>query len=324
MTTRRSTLKGLAAGGLALATGSAFAQDDKSPITILVGAASSVDFTARLVADHLREALERPVVVSSKLGAGGRLALGELKRSAPDGRTLMLSTSSLFAIYPHIYTQLDYDPVADFTPIAGITWFDLGLATGPMTGAKDLRGLVAWARDKGPAAVYGAAPGAGSSSHFAGIALSQAAGVPMTPVHYKDSGVGVVDLSSGRLPMLITGTSPLVQLHKAGRIRIVATSGEERSPLVPEVPTMREAGLDVAIQNATGLFAPANFPRAEVARIHAALVPLMNNPQARAKLATVGMTPLPMDPQQFAAYLATERNRFGELARSSGYKRQPA
>ena len=97
------------------------AQDDKTPITILVGAASSMDFTARLVADHLREALGRPVVVLSKLGAGGRVALNELKRAAPDGRTLMFSTSSPFAIYPHIYTRLDYDPVADFTPIAGVS-----------------------------------------------------------------------------------------------------------------------------------------------------------------------------------------------------------
>jgi tripartite-type tricarboxylate transporter receptor subunit TctC len=134
MSTRRSTLQGLAAGALSLAAGRAFSQDDKSPITILVGAASSMDFTARLVADHLREALGRPVIVVSKLGAGGRVALGELQRSAPDGHTLMFSTSSPFAIYPNIYNKLGYDPVTDFTPIAGVCWFDVGLATGPMTG----------------------------------------------------------------------------------------------------------------------------------------------------------------------------------------------
>ncbi|MEJ7929342.1 tripartite tricarboxylate transporter substrate binding protein [Ramlibacter sp. AN1015] len=323
MQNRRTTLKTLAAGGLAMATSSSFAQsDDKAPITILVGAASSVDFTARLVADHLREALGRPVVVSSKLGAGGRVALGELKRAAPDGRTLMLSTSSLFAIYPHIYTQLDYDPVADFTPIAGISWFDLGLATGPMTNAGNLRELIGWSRDRGQAAVYGAAPGAGSSSHFAGIALSIAAGVPMNAVHYKDSGVGIIDLSSGRLPMLITGTSPLVPMHKSGKIKLVATSGAQRSPLVPDVPTMKEAGLDVVIENATGLFAPAGFPRDQAARIHAALQPMFGNSEAKQKLDGQGMTLLPMDGGQLAEYLARERRKFGELARASGYKPQ--
>src|SRR5690242_18960452 len=126
MTTRRTTLQQLAAGALSLAAGPVLSQDDKSPITILEGAASSMDFSARLVADILREALGRSVLVMSKLGAVGRVALGELKRSAPDGHTLMFSTSSPFAIYPYIYTRLDYDPVADFTPIAGVCWFDVG------------------------------------------------------------------------------------------------------------------------------------------------------------------------------------------------------
>ena len=189
MTQRRIVLRSMAAGAASLALPSLHAQDT-APITMLVGAASSMDFTARLVADHLRDALGRPVVVLSKLGAGGRLALNELKRAAPDGRTLMFSTSSAFAIYPNIFNKLDYDPVADFTPIAGVSWFDVGVATGPMTGATDMRQLIAWSRAQSAGAVYGNAPGAGSSSHFVGIAMALATGVPMTPVHYKDSGVG--------------------------------------------------------------------------------------------------------------------------------------
>jgi tripartite-type tricarboxylate transporter receptor subunit TctC len=160
MIRRRTALHSLVAGAAALAAPALRAQGDP-PITILVGAASSMDYTARLVAEHLKEALGRPVVVLSKLGAGGRLALNELKRAAPDGRTLMLSTSSLFAIYPHIYTKLDYDPVADFTPIAGVSLFDLGLASGPMTNAADVRQLMDWTRAQGAGAAFGNAPGAG-------------------------------------------------------------------------------------------------------------------------------------------------------------------
>src|SRR5205823_3266760 len=129
-------------------------------------------------------------------------------------------------------------PVADFTPIGCLSWFDVGVATGPMTGASDMKQLLAWSRPKGKGAVYGDAPGAGSSSHFVGIATALATGIPFEAVHYKDSGVGLIDLASSRLPILITGTSPLVEMHKAGRIRIVAVSGEKRSPLVPEVPTL--------------------------------------------------------------------------------------
>lgn len=324
MSTRRSTLHGLAAGALSLAAGRAWSQDDRSPITVLVGAASSMDFTARLVAEQLKEALGRPVVVLSKLGAGGRVALGELRRSAPDGRTLMFSTSSAFAIYPNIYNKLDYDPVADFTPIAGISWFDVGVATGPMTGATDMKQLIAWSKGSGAGAVYGAAPGAGSSSHFVGIAMALATGVPMTPVHYKDSGVGIIDLASGRLPILITGTSPLVQQHKAGKIRLLAVSGEKRSGLVPDVPTLKEAGVDVAIQNSAGLYGPAGMPRELVERIHAAVMPMLARSDTLSKLAGQGMAPSPMTGAQLAASLADERKRFEGLVKASGYVREDA
>ena len=126
MTTRRTALRGLAAGAASALAGPLLAQDDKSAITVLVGAASSMDFTARLIAEQLREAMARPAIVLSKLGAGQRLALGECKRAAPDGRTLVFATSGPFSVYPFIYNKLDYDPVTDFTPIAGVSYFDVG------------------------------------------------------------------------------------------------------------------------------------------------------------------------------------------------------
>jgi tripartite-type tricarboxylate transporter receptor subunit TctC len=111
-------------------------------------------------------------------------------------------------------------------------------------------------KGQGEGAVYGAAPGAGSSSHFVGIAMAQSTGVPFKPVHYKDSGVGIIDLAAGRLPMLITGTSPVAVQHKAGKIKMVAVSGEKRSPLAPEVPTFKEQGFDVVIENSAALYGP--------------------------------------------------------------------
>jgi tripartite-type tricarboxylate transporter receptor subunit TctC len=315
---RRTVLQSMGAAAAVLAAPALRAQDN-SAITILVGAASSMDFTARLVADQLHELLGRPVVVVSKLGAGGRVALNELKRSPPDGRTLMFSTSSLFAIYPHIYTKLDYDPVNDFTPIAGVSLFDLGLATGPMTRANDLKQLVAWSKSQGEGAVYGAAPGAGSSSHFVGIALAQSTGIPLKPVHYKDSGVGIIDLSAGRLPMLITGTSPVAVQHKAGKIKMVAVSGEKRSPLAPEVPTFKEQGFDVVIENSAALYGPAKLPREMVERLHAALMPMLSSAPVLEKMAGQGMTPQPMNGTQLSAWLAAERKRYEVLAKASGY-----
>lgn len=320
MITRRSTLRGLVGAAAAVAAASLLAQDDRTPVSIVVGAGSSMDSTARVIAELLHEALDRPVIVLSKLGAGARLAVGEVKRAPPDGRTLLFSSSGPLAIYPNIYTKLDYDPVKDFTPIAGVCWFDLGVATGPSTGLTDIRQLVDWIRAKGGSGIeYGDAPGAGSSSHFCGISLALASGLKLNPVHYKDSGVGMIDLAAGRIPMLITGTQPLAEMHKAGKVRLLAVSGEERSPLAPEVPTLKESSIDVVIQNSAGLYAPAKIPPAMAERLHATLMPMLERPEIRGKLLAQGMTPASMNGTQLAASLAQDRARYARLVKASGY-----
>ena len=161
--------------GLAAAGGAAWAQDDKSPIRLLCGLAAGTgnDLTARIVADRMKDALGRPVTVENKTGVGQRLALGELRRAAPDGRTLALATTGPFVIYPHIYTRLDYNPFKDFTPIGAVATFDVAIASGPKTQARTLRELVAAAQADPDNALYGT-PGNGSLSHFVGIAVGLA------------------------------------------------------------------------------------------------------------------------------------------------------
>lgn len=319
MTTRRRVLHSIAAGAAALGVPRAFAQNDKSPVTVLVGAASTMDATARLTSEFLREALGRPVITVSKLGAGGRLALGELKRAAPDGRTLMFSTSSPFTIYPNIYTKLEYDPVADFTPVSGICWFDIALATSPTLGANDLKSMLAWARSKGSEAMYGNPPGNGSASHFTGIGLSLAAKLPLGVVPYKDSSVAVGDLVTGRLPLLITGTGALIPMHKAGKFTIVATSGTERTPILPEVPTFKESGLDVVVVNTAGLYGPANMPAELVARLDAAVKQMLAREDVRSKMLSMVMNPQWLSAAQLSASLAADRGQFQRLVKASGY-----
>jgi tripartite-type tricarboxylate transporter receptor subunit TctC len=323
MTTRRTALRGLAAGAATLVAGRGFAQDSQ-PITVLVGAASSMDFTARVIAEQLRESLGRTAVVLSKLGAGQRVALGECKRAAPDGRTLVFATSGPFAIYPHVYTKLDYDPVADFTPIIGVSKFDVAISTGPTTGATDLKQLVQWAKSRKGDAVYGSAPGNGSLSHFLGISVGLATDTKMTHVAYKDSGVGLIDLSAGRLPIMITGLQPQIELHKAGKIRILAVSGDKRSPLVPDVPTLAEAGVNISSSTSTGLFGPAGMAPELVKRYHDAVAPMLSNPAIQEKLAQQAMTIWHATPTQLAASIAQERAQFERLAKASGFVRQDA
>jgi tripartite-type tricarboxylate transporter receptor subunit TctC len=248
-----------------------------------------MDFTARLIAEQLQSALGRTVVMQAKLGAGQRVALGEARRSAPDGRTLVFATSGPFAIYPHIYTKLDYDPDRDFTPIAGISSFEVALSTGPSTGAKDLKQLLAWAKAQGDRAVFGSAPGNGSLSHFLGISINLATGLKMTHVPYKDSGVGLIDLSSGRLPTMITGLAPQVELHRAGKIRILAVADEQRAAALPGVPTFVESGLkDMVAVTWFAVVAPPETPAAVVQARHAALAEALALPDVRQKFLDQG------------------------------------
>jgi len=318
---RRDVLHALGAGSLALAGGTAFAQpDDKSPIRMLCGiaAGSGNDFTARLVADKMREVLGRPVVVDNKPGAGQRIALGELRRSPPDGRTLILCTTGPFTIYPHIYTRLDYDPVKDFTPIGAVTSFDVGIAVGPMAKAGSTRQLVDMVRADKSLAAFGS-PGNGSLSHFVGIATGVASGLELTHVPYRDSGASVVDLASGRLPILITGVSQLVEMHRAGGIRILAVSGARRSTLLPEVPTLKESGIDVSNTTTSAVYGPAGMAPALVRRLNEAAVAAVQGQEARERLLKYLFEPAPSSAQALEALMAEENRQFARLVKLSGY-----
>jgi len=320
MTSRRSTLTALGVGALAVCNPLIHAQSDKPPIRLIVGlpAGTSTDFTARLVAEKLRRQTGRTVLVDNKPGAGQRLAMAELRRAQPNGQTLLLATSGPFSIYPHIYAKLDYDPFKDFTPIAGVATFDVGLSTGPLTGARTIRELVAWAKANPAQAAYGT-PGNGTLSHFVGIALGIGMGAPMTHVPYKDSNVAVTDVAAGRLPMHITGMSTTIELHRAGRIRIVAVSGERRSPLLPEVPTLKESGYNVSGTATIGLFGPGQMPTDLVASISDSFLKGFQGQDIAPQLGSHGILPEPMGTAELVASLHDEYGRVAALAKASGY-----
>lgn len=321
---RRTVLQSAAAGTAVLAVPSLRAQEDKSPIQIVIGAGASVDAAARMVGEQLTKVLGRPAVVVQKFGAGQRIAVGEVRRSAPDGRTLLFCTNGPFSIYPNIYNKLDYDPVADFTPVVGVSSFDVAIATGPATGAATLAELVDWARKKGQGELMFGSPGNGSLSHFVGLSIGLAANLRTQHVPYKDSGRGVLDLAEGRLPAKIVGANSFFEMHKAGRIRMLAVSGDQRSPRAPEVPTLKESGINVSSSTTTGLFGPANLPPEIVKKVHDAVAPLHATPGFREKLAAISMTPYQATPQQFAATIADERKRFEQLVKAVGYQKEDA
>ena len=211
---------------------------------ILVGfpAGGTVDLIARVVADKMKDSLGQPVIVENKPGAIGRIAANEVKAAAPDGTTIMVMPIGPMAVVPHVYKDITYDPLKDFTPVALGATFQFAIAAGPASGAKNWKDFVAWVKANPGKASY-ATSGAGSLPHFFGVLLGRGIGVEMVHVPYKGSAAYINDLISGQVPAAIDAIADLTELHRAGRVTILASSGATRSTALPDVPTFKELGV---------------------------------------------------------------------------------
>lgn len=296
------------------------AQDNKPPIKILVGfpPGGSVDVVTRLVAEHLRKSLNQNVIVENKPGAAGRIALAEVKNARPDGNTLIMAPSGGLVILPWLYQKLGYDPVKDFTPIARVSTFDLVVTAGPGAPVSDMKGLVDWLKTHPGQANY-ATSGAGTVPHFAGQLLAQAIGIPITHVAYKGGAPAAQDLIGGQVPMMVDTASETLEHHKAGRVKIVAVTGESRSAVLPEVPTLKELGINVVADAFFGLYGPANMPEERVQLLSAAVAQALMNPDMQIRIKNLGLTPNFANAQVLASTQATQLKRWEAPIKASGY-----
>jgi tripartite-type tricarboxylate transporter receptor subunit TctC len=294
---------------------------EKAPIRLVVGvtAGGSIDLIARLLADKLKDSLNDQVVVENRGGAGGRLALNEVKNARPDGRTIYVNTSGPFSVLPNIYgDRLDYDPVKDFTPIGRLVRFDLAFTTGPATGAQNIAEGIAFARANPSKATYGT-PGPGTTSHFIGVMIAKATGIPFTHVPYKGGTPALNDLAGGHVSFVVNSFAETIELHKAGKLRILADTGPRRSPLAPEIPTLQEAGIDVAADVAIDAYGPANLPPELVKKLHAVLTEAIKAPDVTQRMLTYGLFPAPSTPEELVAFQAAETRMWVEPIKASGF-----
>ncbi|EYS90387.1 ABC transporter substrate-binding protein [Cupriavidus sp. SK-4] len=293
---------------------------DKPPLKLLVGFApgGSVDVVARLLAERLRLPLGQQVIVENKPGAGGRLVLGEAKRAPADGNTLVISPSGALVISPWLY-NLNYDPVKDFTPIARAVTFDFAVTAGPAAPAGDIRAVLNWLKANPARANYGTS-GAGTVPHFAGVLLSQASGVPLTHVAYKGGAPAVSDLLGGQIPIMVDTISETIEHHRAGRLRILAVTGNARSPALPDVPTLKESGIDATAEAFVGLFAPAGLPADKVKRLSDAIAEVLKAPDLQARIREIGLNANYAGPQQLGETQVAELRRWERPIKASGYK----
>jgi tripartite-type tricarboxylate transporter receptor subunit TctC len=313
----------LALGALA-ASPAAHAQAayPSKPVKLMVGfpPGGGIDFTGRLLAQHLTEGLGQQVIVENKAGAAGVVAATELTRAAPDGYTLLIANIGPFALAPNMMAKRPYDPSADFTAIGQVVATYFVMAIPAMHPANTLQEFIDWARQNDGKVNY-ASGGNGSITHLNGELMNQEAKLRMTHVPYKGSAPAVTDLIAGQTHILIDVGSVLTPQVKAGRLKAIAVTSPTRDPELPNIPTTREAGFP-ALETAgwQGLVGPPGMPKDVVARLSAALKTVLAKPDVRERFAKAGTPVVERGPEDFAAFIKAENAKWVPLIKASGAK----
>lgn len=309
----------LGATGLALGSLAPWARAQTTPTRIMVGfaAGGSADTAARLLAQRLGAALDHPVIVENRTGASGRLAVEATKTARPDGNTLMFVPHGPMTLFPYIYKSLRFDPSKDFTPIGRVCTFDFALSTGPATPAKTVAEYVTWARDKANNASFGS-PGAGTVPHFIGEGFAQRAGLALTHVPYRGAAPSIMDLIAGTVSLVVSPLADAIEYHKAGKIRVLATAGEQRTDMLAGIPTLKESGIDLAVDGWYGLYGPAGMAPELTQSLNKALVAATG--QMREQLFKNALRAAATSPEQLAQLQRKESALWASLVKSSGFK----
>ena len=322
--TRRQLVQAFGASAAlgALHPFAAHAQVDQVKVYFGFPAGSSGDTVARRVAEKWGGSAfsKNAGVVENKPGAGGRIALETLKAAPADGSVLALAQVSAIANYPHIYSKMNYTD-KDFAPVSIAAVMHHGLAVGPMVPAsvKNVKDFLAWAKANPGQANYGS-PAAGSTPHFIGALLGLNNGVDLKHVPYRGSIPGVTDVVGGQIASMVTPSGDFIPNHKAGKLRLIATSGQARSPFSPEVPTFAEQGFpELTTEEWFGFYAPAKTPASVVAAANAAINMAIKEKSVIDSLAVVGLIAKGSTAAEMAASQQAEADRWGPLVKKIGF-----
>jgi tripartite-type tricarboxylate transporter receptor subunit TctC len=310
----------LACAALTILPALAAASDYPSrPITLIVPFApgGNVDATARSLGPALARELGQPVVIDNRAGAGGTLGSGVVARAQPDGYTLMVGSTATNATAP-AFMKSSYDPVKDFTSLGALSVTPSVIVVGSDSPARNYGELVALSQSR-PTGLNMGSPGTGSLNHLTTELLQQKTGLKATHIPYKGAGPALTDLMGGQLDAMVDQLSSSSSLIAAGRLRAVAQTGTARSPLLPDVPTLREQQVqDVDVAVYTGLFAPAGLPEDVQQKLVKALQAAVQGPEFLERLKAQGSEPLPMSQAQFASFVAEEAERWSGVIERTG------
>jgi tripartite-type tricarboxylate transporter receptor subunit TctC len=298
------------------------AQDYPSkPVRVFVPASpgGASDIAARLVSPKLAEALGQPFVVENRVASGGIVGTAQLAKSSADGYTIML-TFDTFATNPHMYRELPYDVVNDFAPIMLLTRYPQILVAHPSLNVRTVPEFVVYAKANGAKMNFGSA-GPASSSRLAFELFKEAAGIQIDPIHYKGGGPAINDLVSGTVQvMLIQAGGSIGQNVKAGKLVGLATSGRQRAPQFPDLPTIAEFYPGFETTSWVGLIAPAGTPRAVIEKLNGALVRILSLQDMKDKFATQGADIVASTPEQFGELIRSESLKWGKIIREKNIR----
>ncbi len=304
----------------ALGLSPALHAQEKPPLKIIVGfpPGGSADILARLVAEKIKGALERTVIVENKPGAAGRIALDAVRTAPPDGNTVLLAPMGPFVLFPHTFKKLNYDAVTDFTPISQVANFQFAITAGPSTTATTIAEMVALAKADPKNANYGTG-GTGAVPHFLGVLLGDAVGAPLTHVPFQGAAPAMHALAGGHVPYVIDTITESLALHKAGKARVLAVSGPTRAPQLPAVPTLRESGANIEATGWFGIYGAAKLPADVVAKISAVVATAMKDKATQEQLLQLGYEAVGSTPTALAAAQKADLARWEKPVKASGF-----
>ena len=290
------------------------------PLRIVVPnpAVGGSDRATRIIAEALRSQLGMTVIVENRSGAGGRLAAQQVKASPPGDNVLIVGNPSVNIFAPIVFRNPGYDPHADFVPVSHFRNYEYGVAVGPAVPLREVKHLLAWLRANPDQANVGV-PALGSLPHFFALKLAEVAQVKLQMIPYRGSAPLLIELSAGQLPVAADIVDSLLPLHQAGKLRILAIGGEHRARELPDVPTLKEAGIDVEGGGWSVFFAPASMPADKVQRLGSAIQQVMRSPQVINEFQAANMTPVSASPAQTARMLNRYRAKWEPIVRASGF-----
>jgi tripartite-type tricarboxylate transporter receptor subunit TctC len=318
---RRTLITSLALASSLLAVTPASAQSDKT-LRILVGfpAGVSIDVVTRIVAEKMKDELKRPVIVDNRPGAGGRLAAELLKSAAPDGNTVMVTPIVVPVLAPMVFSKLSYNPETDFAPVGKVCDFSFALAVPATSPVKNLKDFAAWLKANPQQANFGS-PAAGSLPHFFGVMIGSALNVDMVHVPFNGGAALQSAVLGGHAPAGIDVVMEWQQNAKAGKVTVLATSGAQRSKVMPDVPTFREQGFGDAVgQGWFAMYAPAKTSHAAIDDINKALNKALATPEVRERFAGLGLEVGGGSAADLQKTMQDDAKRWAPIVRKSGFK----